>query len=323
MEKDLKKKKGMMKEQAQKKYDDMVDQFEKEVTDFDAKNAAKIPSEKGKEVVPDKSGPEKMFSERNWNTLSKTQMEEECSKRGLSKKGSKEQLTTRLILFSQEQRVLSKHKKAIADDESDKKAERVVAPKPAQQKKADKKSDSESGSDSDDDRHSKAKKPAPPKREEESESSSDEESKSHQSTAKKAPPSKLKERDADRESPAARKSKNSNATGKSKGRSVNKDDSSDSDSDDSNEDAEEKKAEAAAFAKREQVVQQKLAKVLQQNPEGIDVDAISEQLEQVGVKNFRPDVVGYATLHEFCNSQPQGLLTYDPVEQKIYPGKRR
>eukprot|EP00439_Symbiodinium_sp_Y106_P061444 s3762_g9.t1 len=44
----------------------------------------------------------KKFRERNWSGLSKKELEEECVARGLGKKGSKEDLVQKLIIFQQE-----------------------------------------------------------------------------------------------------------------------------------------------------------------------------------------------------------------------------
>merc|ERR1712039_790438 len=56
--------------------------------------------EKKEEEPPSKKAPKKqVFRERNWNGCSKTELEEECVERGLSKKGKKEDLIMRLIDF--------------------------------------------------------------------------------------------------------------------------------------------------------------------------------------------------------------------------------
>lgn len=43
---------------------------------------------------------ETVFEERNWSSLSKSALEDECHKRGLGRKGNKEDLVTRLTVFS-------------------------------------------------------------------------------------------------------------------------------------------------------------------------------------------------------------------------------
>ncbi|CAE7612195.1 dnajc27 [Symbiodinium sp. CCMP2456] len=105
LEKKIKKLKGAMKEAAQKELDELEQQHEAELTNFDAnKGVAEGPS---KEVVADADSSSimqdaKKFRERNWSGLSKKELEEECVARGLGKKGSKEDLVQKLIIFQQE-----------------------------------------------------------------------------------------------------------------------------------------------------------------------------------------------------------------------------
>ncbi|CAE7691852.1 dnajc27, partial [Symbiodinium necroappetens] len=105
LEKKIKKLKGAMKEAAQKELDELEQQHEAELTSFDAnKGVAEGPS---KEVMAEGDSSSimqdaKKFRERNWSGLSKKELEEECVARGLGKKGSKEDLVQKLIIFQQE-----------------------------------------------------------------------------------------------------------------------------------------------------------------------------------------------------------------------------
>ncbi|CAE7358060.1 dnajc27 [Symbiodinium natans] len=105
LEKKIKKLKGAMKEAAQKEMDELEQQHEAELTKFDAnKGVAEGP---GKEVAAEADAASilqdaKKFRDRNWSGLSKKELEEECVARGLGKKGSKEDLVQKLIIFQQE-----------------------------------------------------------------------------------------------------------------------------------------------------------------------------------------------------------------------------
>eukprot|EP00026_Physarum_polycephalum_P002071 Phypoly_transcript_02075.p2 GENE.Phypoly_transcript_02075~~Phypoly_transcript_02075.p2 ORF type:complete len:302 (-),score=108.83 Phypoly_transcript_02075:2012-2917(-) len=247
MEKDVKKKKGFLKEEAQKKMEELQAKFEKDLADFDAEHGTSEASAKESAKEKDKA-PLKVFESQDFATMSRSELDEECTLRGISKKGSKEQLVTRLVIFTQENLLAAKQQKEAQEKEA-KAAPKAAAAKPAPVvvKPA-------------------AAKPAP-KKKEESESEEDE-----------------------------------------------------SDVDSVEEMTEEDKAQAERFAKREQVVQKSLYKLLQKEPKGISVEEVAEKLAEMGVKNFRPDVVGYKTLHEFFDSQPEVLLRYEADAHMIFPG---
>merc|ERR1712039_1130286 len=76
--------------------------------------------EKKEEEPPSKKAPKKqVFRERNWNGCSKTELEEECVERGLSKKGKKEDLIMRLIDFHNEQKLNAEDEEEAEDSEED------------------------------------------------------------------------------------------------------------------------------------------------------------------------------------------------------------
>merc|ERR1712146_686638 len=77
------------------------------------------PAEKPAEAAP-VTPPAGNFRERNWNGLSKTELEEECVESGLSKKGKKEDLIMRLIDFHNDfKSAAADEADADADEESD------------------------------------------------------------------------------------------------------------------------------------------------------------------------------------------------------------
>ena len=53
------------------------------------------------------------------------------------------------------------------------------------------------------------------------------------------------------------------------------------------------------------------------------MEEVAEKLAEMGVKNFRPDVVGYKTLHEFFDNQPEAILRYEADAQMIFPGGKK
>ena len=104
LEKKIKKSKGAMKEAAQKELETLEQEHEAELASFDGGKAGESKDEiKEAETTP-ALAPEdlKKFRDRNWSGLSKKELEEECVARGLGKKGSKEDLVQKLIVFQQE-----------------------------------------------------------------------------------------------------------------------------------------------------------------------------------------------------------------------------
>jgi len=115
----VKKKKGAMKEAAQAKLEELREKNRTELEEFDRVKATVVADSEAVDVAsssrvdrpPDDApepdvavvAPSRTFRVLNWNGLSKKELEEECVERGLGKKGSKEDLVMKLILFSQEQ----------------------------------------------------------------------------------------------------------------------------------------------------------------------------------------------------------------------------
>lgn len=113
LEKDVKKKKGALKEAAQAKLDELDEQHAAELKEFDSSHktgggggggyASSKPPEapappEEKPASSSKKG-DSSIRERNWSGLSKKELEEECTKRGIGKKGSKEELVVKLTCY--------------------------------------------------------------------------------------------------------------------------------------------------------------------------------------------------------------------------------
>ncbi|CAK9053609.1 unnamed protein product, partial [Durusdinium trenchii] len=107
LEKKIKKLKGALKESAQKDLEALEQQHEADLASFDGKGGEGKDAIKkdGEDKDISTSAPSqdmKKFRDRNWSGLSKKELEEECTARGLGKKGSKEDLVQKLIVFQQE-----------------------------------------------------------------------------------------------------------------------------------------------------------------------------------------------------------------------------
>mmetsp|Transcript_21398 Transcript_21398/g.47420 ORF Transcript_21398/g.47420 Transcript_21398/m.47420 type:complete len:283 (-) Transcript_21398:72-920(-) len=158
MEKKVKKLKGAMKDAAQRELEELESQLEAELAAFNkggskgeadsAKAASKAAAEESKkDSAADMS---KNFKQRNWNGLSKKELEEECVERGLGKKGSKEDLITKLVLFHQD--LASKRaQEAPAESSDSRRPESGAKAKGAEDDSEDSDDEDEDDEESDDD----------------------------------------------------------------------------------------------------------------------------------------------------------------------------
>lgn len=142
LEKKIKKLKGAMKETAQKELEELEGKHEGELASFDKDKGtgggASSSSTKPKEDEPKSAAAcSGDFRERNWGGLSKKELEEACTERGLGKKGSKDDLVTKLTVFHM-------------DLKQDLKDKLPAAAAPPDERDAES-SDEESSSDEDDD----------------------------------------------------------------------------------------------------------------------------------------------------------------------------
>jgi len=215
LEKDLRKKKGAMKDAVQEKIEETEKIHAQELIDFDKINGVQQ-IEKLKPSAETVAASQAARQQRNWSQLQKSELEEECLERGLSKKGSKEELITRLMG-----------------------AYSATVDEPAKAKESDDDSD-----DSD------------------SDSSSDEE---------KAP-------------------------------------------------VVEDPEEAAKQYKRERIVQKAILHLFEQKfPHGFLLEELPQMLAKIQVNNFKPQSLGYESLHEFARKQPRGLIRYDKYKGMLHP----
>lgn len=233
LEKELRKRKGAMREAIEEKIEETEKVHAEELIQFDKSKGIEH-AEKAKPSAEVVAASQAARQQRNWSSLAKAELEEECLDRGLSKKGSKEELITRLMTsFSS------------------------VAP------------------ESKGDRSPKAKSPRSPNR---------------------------KDDDSDDES-----------------------DGSDSESDSGSEPAKatvvvDDPEEAAKQYKRERIVQKAILHLFEQKfPHGFPLEELPALLEKIKVSNFKPQSLGYESLHEFARKQPRALIRYDKYKGMIHP----
>lgn len=140
-QKEMKKKRGELLEAAQKKFEEMEARHERELQEFEAAHGGGAHhAAKAKET---RVGHVKPVTVAQAKEMTKKELEEACGARGLGKKGSREDLVMRLIMWIQEH----EDDEPAGDDAAEKGS--VVPPpaaaKPAHHKKDDDDSDSDDG----------------------------------------------------------------------------------------------------------------------------------------------------------------------------------
>ncbi|KAH7649850.1 hypothetical protein FG379_001694 [Cryptosporidium bovis] len=110
IEKEIKSKKGILKEQLQKKLSQTLERHQKDIEEFECRHNGDSKPKKDEKAAADNNsesnGDNKifLFEERQWNSLSKSELESECKLRGINSKGNKEDLVTRLFIFTADQK---------------------------------------------------------------------------------------------------------------------------------------------------------------------------------------------------------------------------
>ena len=99
---------------------------------------------------------------------------------------------------------------------------------------------------------------------------------------------------------------------------------SDDDSDDMPDMTEEQKQEAEKQYKREVIVRKAILHLFESRfPEGFPLDDLPEVLARIKVVNFKPESLGYASLHEFARKQPRDAIFYDKAIRYLKPAAKR
>lgn len=105
------------------------------------------------------------------------------------------------------------------------------------------------------------------------------------------------------------------------------DSSDDSDDDSSDEDDipdmnDKQKEEAEKQYKRELIVRKAILHLFETKfPDGFPLDDLPDNLARIKVMNFKPESLGYTSLHEFARKQPRDALFYDKGEKWLKPIK--
>jgi hypothetical protein len=86
----------------------------------------------------------------------------------------------------------------------------------------------------------------------------------------------------------------------------------------------EQKMEAEKQYKRELIVRKAILHLFESKfPDGFPLDELPEYLARIKVVNFRPESLGYSTLHEFARKQPREAIFYDKGTRYIRPAHKR
>lgn len=97
--------------------------------------------------------------------------------------------------------------------------------------------------------------------------------------------------------------------------------SSDGDIPDMND---EQKLEAEKQYKRETIVRKAILHLFESKfPDGFPLDQLPEYLAKIKVTNFKPESLGYTSLHDFARKQPRDLIYYNKDQKVIKPAAKR
>ncbi|EEA05638.1 uncharacterized protein CMU_026460 [Cryptosporidium muris RN66] len=305
LEKEIKNKKGILKQQCQKNLETVLKRQEEELQKFEAQynyKTTKTKSSSRGTICDTNIKPITLHEEKQWSSLSKTELESECRLRGLNSKGSREDLVTRLYIFTIDQKSkvnknsdtnnmeITSNNNIKNDNISTQYTTFAVPP-------------NINFSDADGTGKRKGK-----------------------STKRKVDHRKQGQHRQD--SWAAFCARNSIP------RKTNKELDSESEDQD-NESSEENNSESnsdhiiideeerARQRKREVVMAKALEKILTNisscTDDGITIDDLIDQLTKLNIRNFRPELLGYKTSEDWIAAQPKKLLVYDIKNKRIYP----
>ncbi|KAK6590166.1 hypothetical protein RS030_172634 [Cryptosporidium xiaoi] len=323
IEKEIKSKKGILKEQLQKKLSQTLERHQKDIEDFEYRHNGDSNRKKDEKAAADNNsecnGDNKilLFEERQWNSLSKSELESECKLRGINSKGNKEDLVTRLFIFTADQKSkfnsLSEDSKKNAICNSVKNNELNVFIKAACTEEINK---------------------ATPPEINFSEAGG---------TGKKKFRNQSKKIDHRRNvrpgenSWAAFCARNDISRKKNIGLNIHED----SDLEDNDEENRiDKQSECSSSSEEDgnvgideehekiskrrvvmvKVLEKMFSKVtINEKKDGIKLSDINLHLTRLNVKNFRPELLGYKSIEDWISSQSKKTLTYDSINKVVFP----
>lgn len=346
IEKEIKSKKGTLKKQYQEQLEEAHKRHEEKMKEFESKygneedkakkgsKAANLSSSSGGEGC--NLGKTVVYEERQWNSLSKSELEMECKLRGLNSKGGKEDLVTRLFIFTADQK--SKLSKISRDEQEgmevvkslDKSSSKLesssikgftvisstnkIAPPEINYSEAGGTGRRKGRSQNRKIDHRKNAKPGqnswaafcarndiPRKKNNDLNIHEDSNSESSDGEENEKGGQSLEESQSENDSIE------NNESG-----------SSDSESEDMDEE------ELAKRNKRRAVMVKVLEKMfssitINEKKNGLKLSEIQGQLTRLNVKNFRPELLGYKSLEDWISSQSKSILTYDEHNQLVFP----
>ncbi|KAL7068595.1 hypothetical protein ACR3K2_09340 [Cryptosporidium serpentis] len=310
LEKEIKNKKGILKQQYQKNLEAVLKRQEEELQKFEAQynyESTKTKQSFKNTIYDTNIKPIILHEEKQWSSLSKTELESECRLRGLNSKGSREDLVTRLYIFTTDQ-------KSKANTNLDTSNIEITSNNNI---KKDNISSTQSTTTS---------FAIPP-----SINFSD-----AGGTGKRK--SKFTKRKADHRKQGQHKQDSWAAfcARNSIPRKANKELDSENKDQEDDESSEENNSESnldniiideeerARQRKREAVMGKALEKILTNTrircaDDGILIDDLMDRLAKLNIRNFRPELLGYKTCEDWIVAQPEKLLVYDIKNKRIYP----
>lgn len=354
LDKELKKKKGVLREQLDIQREEILKRHERELSELAASHGADVAKPSTNQSAVTKSAVKEsegantsnkdalpyFYPELNWASMSKKELEVEAHNRGLGKKGNREELITKLMVFQTDQR---------AKVESGQLDPTRLPPAPASRERSAFKragvAYAASRTDNTGDVAQFLKTPAKATDNAESSSSDEDEDDDEETTAAAGGASELQggdreqkkegddsseasESDSDDDIPDTQKQMGSSKHdfrgahrrrherthrggrgarrgGDHMGRGARS--------------APAEPTEEQRQQKREKVMQQVLLKLVAKHPHGLHLDHILFELKALKVSNFQPSLLGYSSVMEWIDRQPSSILHYDSSEQKIYP----
>ena len=290
-QKEMKKKRGELLEAAHKKFEEMEARHEAELRAFDEAHG------KGGAAAGAGAGKEKKGSGRKIKTLTqqqvkemtKKELEEACGARGLGKKGSREDLVMRLIMWVQE------NEGAEAAGEEEEEAKPVPPPKEAHHKKKEEEDEEEEATGA----SSWMKKPSADEKDE-------------------------GEEEADEKPARGRKGKRRATAQKQKAQPKKKqeEEKEEEEEDDDDEDP-AAKAEKQAQHKRRDFLLKAIRQLLRSRKSGLPLSELADEMINAGMLRdaaaLTPEKFGCESLEELLDELSGTGFNYDSATTIIYP----
>ncbi|KAH8740661.1 hypothetical protein FG386_002623 [Cryptosporidium ryanae] len=332
MEKEIKSKKGILKERLQNKLEHILERHQKEVEEFESRHVCDSkPRKDGKLTGDDNSeinGSHNkiiLFEERHWNSLSKSELESECKLRGINSKGSKEDLVTRLFVFTADQKSklnsLSEVPKNSNVCNFSKNNESNISIKTPFVQEIKKITPPEINFSKAGGVGKKKFRNQCRKTDHRKNFQPDENSWAAFCTRNDIPRRKNNDLNVYEDSDLSNQDEEDQSDSKNE-HSHSSDEEHNSENNENenipvDEDHEKINKRRALMVK---VLEKMLSKAtISERKNGIKLSDIDSHLTKLNVKNFRPELLGYKSTEEWISSQSKGILTYDSKNKTVFP----